>query len=303
MKIFGVYSSSNHDGPEPAVVWRDYLQLGLDGFVVELQENICQTLLREAKPELPSLMIRTWVEQLAQQKPAGCCLLLGPNECDTAEWAKTIQHEGLWVSPGVSHNISLIENVAKKNIFNIISVNGLGMKALDELVKVCPGGDPTLCYVASKEDRLTEIMQLTWLKARGYETAFKAESVESIFSAAALGVEVVMLPWFLFAQSMHGRSLVQRIRELGEMARGKGCRPITASEIETVEGIEVCLVAAHHLFPGDRVKISDVIVSRHRRRGVAPYLLSDIVDRKILYSMKPGDPIQFGLLGEKREDG
>jgi flagella basal body P-ring formation protein FlgA len=143
------------------------------------------------------------------------------------------------------------------------------------------------------------LMQLAWLRTKGYPVGLVADDEVELQSAAALGAEVLVASRARVLKD-DWRGIAVRLRRIAEAACGNGPRPITQGEVDGLfEGLP-SLVAARRLEPGKKVQIEDVAVKAvwRERRGLAPFMLKKVVGRRLRYGLEQDEPFTFGFLKE-----
>ena len=89
------------------------------------------------------------------------------------------------------------------------------------------------------------------------------------------------------------RDMVDRTREL-ELALGTGVKKIEDNEADTVVSQHRGLRAAHDLEPGRPLAEKDIVALRPcPRDGIPPYMLDDLVGRKLRHPLKSGGHLRW----------
>ncbi len=303
MNLAIILSAFQDDLPDPHLVWQACSSKGFDGLVACFRHA-------PSFASYPLSDVRSfeeqceWISRVAAEKPLGARFILGPYDEVAAEAGSTIPHDAVWFAPGANQHVALVQTVVARDQNLLISINGLGTKAFDILMQVCARVQPTLCYVAGEGEQIAAVTQLAWLKARGYKTGLWACESASLLLAAALGADYVLVSW----KHVHNNNgelgeIVPRLRRIADIAVGKGRRPVTVREIERMADMEVCLVAAQSISHGHILTEADVTVRVGRQRGLAPYLLPEVVNCVARYQIEEDEPLTFGMLWEKGRNG
>lgn len=90
-------------------------------------------------------------------------------------------------------------------------------------------------------------------------------------------------------------ALVRAVRETAEACRGHGRRTVLAEEVDALAADACSIVARRTLPKGATLKASDVALQAPLR-GITGRLLHWVVGRRLLYDMKSGEPLTFGLI-------
>ena len=124
--------------------------------------------------------------------------------------------------------------------------------------------------------------------------------------AAALGAEVIEKP-FTLDRSLEGplhawsldpeafATLAAALRDLPTVVAAQGRRTVLPEELEVMANAGHSLVARRRLPRGTRLRAAHFAV-RAPMGGLSPRLLDWIDGRRLLYDLKAGEPVTFGLV-------
>lgn len=238
------------------------------------------------------------LQHLVDVKPAKLSLILGAHDEKAMEAVGKIPADAVWLPPVAAHQPDLVRRAAGFGVPLLAAVNGLGPRGFEALREACKGAPTTLCYIAARGEAISSmLMQLAWLRAKGYPVGLVADDEVELQSAAALGAEVLVASRARVLKD-DWRGIAVRLRRIAEAACGNGPRPITREEIDGLGDGAPSLVANRRLEPGEVLARLDIAVRVGRKRGLAPFLLEAIIGRRLRYAIDAGEPFSFGFLKE-----
>lgn len=277
-------------------LWSECGQSGCDGVVAGLRDPATTGAGVELKIQCEVL------GRLFDRLPEGFDLIAGAHDSMAIAAIAERSVTAVWLPPAASHQPELVQRAAGLGVPVLAAVNGLGApRGFEALLKACDGVPTTLCYLAAKgEAILSMLIQLAWLRAKGYPVGLVTDYEVELQSAAALGAEALVISQARVRKE-DWRDIADGLRRIADAARGSGPRPITLGEMDGLQKEVPVLVAARRLEAGEAITKADVAVRLLRQRGLAPFMLEAIVGRRLRYGLDPGGPLNFGFLKEPGE--
>lgn len=238
------------------------------------------------------------LQHLVDVKPAKLSLILGVHDEEAMEAVGKIPADAVWLPPVAAHQPDLVRRAASFGVPLLTAVNGLGPQGFEALRDACKGAPTTLCYIAARGEAISSmLMQLAWLRAKGYPVGLVTDDEVELQSAAALGAEVLVASRARVLKD-DWRGIAVRLRRIAEAACGNGPRPITREEMDGLRDEVPVLVAARRLEPGKTIVKEDIKVRVVGRRGLGPFMMEAIMGRRLRYAIDAGEPFSFGFLKE-----
>lgn len=199
----------------------------------------------------------------------------------------------VWLVPeGYALADNLVAALATSGRPALVCINGLGEQAIDEVLRQGQG-QISLLFQAGGIADLDLAEQLVWLKAKGGDFAVAVSYPEQAVAAILGGARTLIV-------SDTVAEIVEVAGRLVAAARPQGARPLSAQEIDAIEGREMCLTVKRAVAAGTILEAENLAVAHTETRGLSPILARRVAGLRLAYGIEPGEPLHFAHLGDPK---
>lgn len=200
--------------------------------------------------------------------------------------------EAWFIPPGHSTNIELLETLSKDNVNVYVSVNGLSQFSIKKAMQKLGDNNCIWTIVDTDLDEVSFLEQLSWLSRQNQHAAVMSTDIKRLMTAYLISP---------FALIFDGNS--NELADLARLIDIDSRRPMSAAEVDSLEGAEVSISVSREMVSGDVVAEEDLIPMVTETRGLSPAFIDNIIGCVVRYPIRTGEPITFGHLCSSKSNG
>ena len=194
-----------------------------------------------------------------------------------------------FIIPAGCINLELLGQLQQIHSFIYITINGFTSQAIKELQHSLEDSKTVFVFESDNYNTYDYLEQLGWLASQNRPFAVASENKKQLLTAC------IFKPHALIIKSSCP-SWIGELEHLFSITQAQAAKPLSETELDSIYGFEMGLVAAKNLPMGHILTNEDITTAITVSRGLGLHLRQKIIGQRMGYSLKLGEPITFGFL-------